>query len=74
VREDGWMGAAPCLKGPLTTSREKPIVLRYLLHAHRRELDVDRAGEIAKQFAARPGYEVVKANVKHQEFAIRRQG
>ena len=74
VREDGWMGAAPCLNGPLTTAREKPLVLRYLLHAHRRELDADRAGEIAGQFAARPGYEVVKANVKHQEFAIRRQG
>jgi hypothetical protein len=68
------MGAAPCLAGPLATSREKPLVLRYLLHAHRRVPDAERIAEIAARFSASPGFEVVKANVKHQEFAIRRRG
>ncbi len=34
VREDGWMGASVCRTGPLVIHRAKPLVLRYLLHAH----------------------------------------
>jgi hypothetical protein len=72
VREDGWMGASVCLNGPVTTTRRQPLVLRYLLHAHKGPIDAGRAEQVFKQFAASPGYEVVKANVKHQQFAIRR--
>lgn len=73
VREDGWMGAAVCLERPLETLRERALVLRYLLHAHRGPLDADRAGQIAAEFGARPAFEVVKADVKHTQFAIRRK-
>jgi len=73
VREDGWMGAAPCLNGPLETSRERPLTLRYLLHAHRRPLDPVRANVLAAEFTASPGFEVVKAEVKHTQSAIRRK-
>lgn len=74
VREDGWMGAAVCLENPVQAFRDRPLVLRYLLHAHRGKIDRERTGEIVSRFAASPGFEVVKANVKHQEFTIRRQG
>ncbi len=72
VREDGWMGAAVCLNGPLLTTRKQPLVLRYLLHAHRDQVAPDRAGQIEKEFAARPRFEVVKATAKHTQFAVRR--
>jgi hypothetical protein len=72
VREDGWMGAAPCLEGPLTTTRQQPLVLRYLLHAHRGLVAPAQAQVLAQDFAARPRYEVVRAGVKHQLFTIRR--
>ncbi|HUY87247.1 MAG TPA: PmoA family protein [Pirellulales bacterium] len=74
VREDGWMGAAACFERPLETFREQPLVLRYLLHAHRGPLDPQRTGQLAAEFGASPGFEVAKANVKHTEFAIRRKG
>jgi hypothetical protein len=72
VREDGWMGAAPCLNGPLTTTRKKPLVLRYLLHAHECGADRERAAKTARDFAALATFEVVKAQVKHQQFTVRR--
>lgn len=72
VREDGWMGASVCLNGPLETTRKQPLMLRYLLHAHRGKLDADRAAQVAKDFATRPAYEVSKAKVKHQQFVVGR--
>jgi methane monooxygenase PmoA-like len=70
VREDGWMGAAPCLSGPLVTRRDQPLVLRYLLHAHRGQ--PVRADEIASAFSATSGYEIVKSKIRHQQREIRR--
>jgi hypothetical protein len=70
VREDGWMGASVCLKQPIETNRRDPLVLRYLLHAHRGPLSPVRAARLAEEFSARPGYQVVKAGVKHQQFKI----
>jgi hypothetical protein len=73
VREDGWMGAAPCFEGPLETSRERPLTLRYLLHAHRGGLDQAKTRRLAAEFAAAPAFEVVKAEAKHVQSAIRRK-
>jgi methane monooxygenase PmoA-like len=73
VREDGWMGAAPCLSKPLSTSRQQPLVLRYLLYAHRGTLDVDRGDAIAREFGESPPAETAKAGIKHVEYAIRRR-
>ncbi len=72
VREDGWMGAAVCLQGPVTTTRKDPLRLRYLLHAHRGSVAPRRADQIARDFAASARYEVVPARVKHQQYAIER--
>lgn len=73
VREDGWMGAAPCLKQAVSTSRQQPLMLRYLLYAHREPLVAERAEATARKFAESDGWETVKANVKHVESAIRRR-
>src|SRR5262249_51606129 len=43
VRADGWMGAAVCLAGPVVTTRQQPLRLRYLLHAHRGPASAPRA-------------------------------
>jgi len=72
VREDGWMGAAVCLKKSLVVLRKQPLQLRYLLHAHNRTVAPERAEQLVKEFTATPPYAVVKANVKHQQYAIRR--
>jgi hypothetical protein len=72
VREDGWMGASVCMERPITTTRREPLVLRYLLHAHRRPVEADRAEGVAKEFAARPPYEVSRAGVKHEQYRIGR--
>lgn len=72
VREDGWMGAAVCLDGPVTTTRGQPLVLRYLLHAHAGPVDAKRAEAVAKAFAARPRWTVGKAKVRHQHYAVER--
>jgi hypothetical protein len=66
------MGASACLSGPLTTTRKAPLVLRYLLHAHKGGADPDRATRTAQEFAALKPFEVVKAQVKHVQFTARR--
>jgi hypothetical protein len=73
VREDGWMGAAPCLAAPLTTTKRDPLVLRYLLHAHRGGAQADRADNVAREFAASGNFQVARAQLKHQQFVIRRR-
>ena len=74
VREDGWMGASVCLNGPVQTTRKQPLVLRYLLHAHRGAVAPERTDRVAREFAALPRYEVVRAQAKHQQYAIERAG
>ena len=72
VREDGWMGAAVCLEGPLETTRAAPLTLRYLLHAHAGAIDRQRAEAMAAEFAARPGFRVSKSTKKHTQYAVER--
>jgi hypothetical protein len=70
VREDGWMGASPGMHGPLMTTRERPLVMRYLLHAHGGTIDPLRANAIADEFATRKPYGVRKSGVKHHSYEI----
>jgi len=72
VREDGWMGAAPCLSKPVTTTKKTPLVLRYLLHAHRGELDATRAKKVAREFAERKGLIVARSKARHQQYEVTR--
>jgi hypothetical protein len=71
VREDGWMGAAVCLKGPVETTRAAPLALRFLLHAHAGGYDAGRAAEVARDFAAWPRFEVVRSMAKHRQYELR---
>jgi hypothetical protein len=72
VREDGWMGASVCMQESVVTTQQRPLALRYLLHAHRGPLDPANAARIAAAFAAIPAFEVRRATAKHQQYEIRR--
>ncbi len=73
VREDGWMGASVCMDEARTTTRKQPLVLRYLLHAHKGAVSAQRADAVFKDFAQTKPYVAAKANVKHTQFVIARQ-
>lgn len=71
VRADGWMGSSPCMHAPIEITRERPLSLSYLLHAHGGEVDADRALQVARLFADRPALEIVRASQPHRQFEIR---
>lgn len=70
VRADGWMGASICRNQPLTTSRNQPLRLRFLLHAHAGVVNRDRAAEIAAAFADRPWLTVIRSRQPHRQWEI----
>lgn len=70
VRDDGWMGAAVCLRAPLTASRNQPLVLRYLLWAHRGQYTHDRAARVAEWFANLPPWKVTRAEGPHRMWEV----
>jgi hypothetical protein len=72
VREDGWMGCSACMRGPVTTTKQNPLTLRYLLHVHRGDIDRKRADAVAAEFAGRAPFEVVKATQRHNSWSVRR--
>ncbi|MCE9531902.1 MAG: PmoA family protein, partial [Planctomycetes bacterium] len=72
VREDGWMGASTCMDGPVLTTRKLPLMLRYLLHAHKGKIDAERAEKVLKEFGETKPYVATKATVKHTQFVIER--
>lgn len=70
VREDGWMGASACIDEPLLTTRENPLRLRYLLHAHAGPYDQARAEALAAQFTHWPRFQAIPSKKKHQQFEL----
>lgn len=74
VRSDGWMGASFCLENGHTITREAPLVLRYLLHAHAGPCEPNGAAAVAEAFAARPGFVVAKSSLKHRQYEVWREG
>ncbi len=74
VRADGWMGAAFCFAEGHTITRENPLVLRYLLHAHAGDYDPGNAAAVAEAFAIRPGFEVGKSERRHRQYDVWRIG
>jgi hypothetical protein len=66
------MGASLCLAQSMLLERDTPLKLRYLLHAHRGDVDKTRAAQISHAFATRPGYRVVKSAARHRQFQIER--
>jgi hypothetical protein len=73
VREDGWMGAAFCLNEGFIIAQDAPLVLRYLLHAHRGPYDPAKAQSVADAFAKRPGFEITKSTEKHLQYETTRK-
>ncbi|TWU06488.1 DUF6807 domain-containing protein [Stieleria varia] len=74
VRQDGWMGAAPTMQFDIVITNEKPLTLRYLLHAHHGTMDLQRAEQLHEQFASRPGFRIRKpvAGESHRHFEVER--
>jgi hypothetical protein len=72
VRDDGWMGASFNRTESYAISRDKPLVLRYLLHAHSRIVDRARADALAKEFNDRPAFRVVRRSGGHIQYEVRR--
>lgn len=70
VREDGWMGCSVCMNSPLTTTKNNPLALRFLLHAHQGPYDGMRARQIATRFADWPEFTVARSTKKHTKFEI----
>ena len=68
------MGSGFCLKEPYTVKAGEPLVLRYLLHAHRGGYDHQKAETVAKAFAKRPGFEIGKPNKPHRQYEVWRIG
>lgn len=73
VREDGWMAASFCMNEGYAVAADKPLVLRYLLHAHGGACDRARAQRVHDAFAARPGFELLKSPRQHRQFEVRRK-
>lgn len=74
VREDGWMGASACRSAALTTTKAKPLVLRYLLWAHAGGADAKRADAVFADFAKAGRWAVAKSMKKHTAFEATRAG
>lgn len=73
VRADGWMGASFCLEEAYTITKDEPLVLRYLLHAHAGDANPDIAKKVAGEFYARPGFTTGKGTQPHHQFEVRRK-
>lgn len=60
VREDGWMGASPCMNASIVSEKTRPLRLRYLLHAHAGAADNDRAARVHQAFSKSKAFEIRK--------------
>ena len=73
VRDDGWLCASPCMKNAITTTREEPLSLRYLLHVHSGTVQQDRADSIHTEFKARQPLSVIKGAQPHIRWQVVRE-
>ncbi len=73
VRSDGWMGASFGMKQSYTITSDKPLTLRYLLHAHGGSYDHTAAQQIHERFAARAGFQIIKSKKPHRQYEVRRK-
>lgn len=72
VREDGWMGASFCMKTDVRITHDKPLTLRYLLHAHSADYSQERAKSVHVAFASRSKLEIIKSQRPHRQYEVRR--
>jgi hypothetical protein len=72
VREDGWMGASFCMAEGHTIGRQKPLRLRYLLHAHSGPYHHNTADAVHSAFVTRPAFVISQSTRKHLQFEVMR--
>ena len=72
VRKDGWMGASVCRDSPVLLTRNNPLTLRYLLHAHPGPADLLKQKELSRMFAASAKYLLKRATSGHSQWNIER--
>lgn len=72
VRADGWMGPSLTRRGSLVIRRNKPLLLRHLLHIHAGPVKAAAAERRFTDFARRPGFLVEKSRRPHYHYAVRR--
>jgi hypothetical protein len=72
VREDGWMGASFNRASSYEIRRDKPLVLRYLLHAHAGAVDPKTANDIGKNFNELRAFKVKRQTGGHIQFHVAR--
>ena len=71
VRDDGWMSASFNQRQSYELKKANPLMLRYLLHVHRGDLDRAGAKAVFQRFAGRTPFELVPRAAPHRH-AIRR--
>ena len=74
VREDGWMGASPCMLSAIETTKTDPLVLRHMLFVHRNAANMESISQQASRFAKSASWEIVKPKTRHTHSLIRRVG
>ena len=72
VREDGWMGASFNLARRYVIRRDKPLVLRYQLHAHTGTVDLQTTNEIAAEFNERSTFQLKRHSGPHVQYQVTR--
>lgn len=70
VRDDGWLCASPCMKSSITTTKQEPLTLRYLLHVHAGPVQPKTADTLYSEFSARPPMRLIKGKVPHTRWQV----
>jgi hypothetical protein len=70
VRDDGWMGCAPCLKQGIVIEKEKPLELRYGMWVHSGPVDATRVAAAIGVWSQIPKLSVHKGTKPHHQFEL----
>jgi hypothetical protein len=73
VRDDGWLSAAFSLREAYVLRKDKPLRLRYGIHAHAKDVDAKTAKERQAGFAESAAWEVTPAQ-RPWRVSLRRTG
>ena len=73
VRDDGWLCASPCMNEAITTTKQSPLTLRYLLHIHSGTVQPERANSLHAAFSASQILQIVKGTISHVRSQVERQ-
>lgn len=61
------------MKAAITTTKEAPLTLRYLLHVHSGAVQQDRADALHIEFAARKPLSLAKGTQPHSRWQVVRE-